>query len=213
MACKQNCWDEYNAKRRAITAEYEAAVSQANQSYRTRARNARGRSSEAPKNRQANTQGVNADLETDLQLIREEEDVALQAINIRQRAERATYNETVNSLAAAYRRGELTEEQFEAQSMDALTTLEMQAEAADVEKEEVEDASRAKQAEEQTNARTAKADLAVVEQIEIDANSDDMTDAQADQQIAIDTATESRDQQRIAAREEWQACRAACPDD
>jgi hypothetical protein len=213
MACKQNCWDEYNAKRRAITAEYEAAVSQANQSYRTRARNARGRSSEAPQNRQADTRVVNADLQADLQLIEEEEDVALQAINIRQRAERSAYNETVSALAKAYRRGELTEEQFEAQSMDALTTLEMQAEAADVEKEEVEEESRAKRAEEQATARTARANLEVVEQIEIDANSDDMTNAQADQQIAIDTATESRDQQRIVAREEWLYCRGACPDD
>jgi len=89
----------------------------------------------------------------------------------------------------------------------------MQAEAADVEKEEVEDESRAKRAEEQATARTARANLEVVEQIEIDANSDDMTNAQADQQIAIDTATESRDQQRIVAREEWLYCRGACPDD
>jgi hypothetical protein len=210
MACKQSCWDQYNAQRRNITATANRDIARITAEYNAGISGANATRNEAEPNNNADSQGVRSEQNEANAEIEEAEEAAIAAINLSGRNARATYNAEQSATTALYQSGMITAAQRDAAYQNSQGSLETTADELDL-------AIAAAEREAETGY-TAEQEAANAEQAALDATA---RAAEAEGEAEATTAEntfmqqresilDTRDERREAARMDWQACRGSC---
>lgn len=211
ISCRQGCWNAYNAERRRITAEYDAASKTVLQEKQNADSSANGEQDPLAQEREEERDQNANDAQAKLDVVLQEENEALAALDSQGLIARNAYrgaNKTAYNLykSGAYTRAEydakLAENKAEFVAIDK--ELEHQAGIVMDDAEDKEISLRNTMDEENDQSR-------VEEQIKREDIQKEQEAANLEAAHSQLDAVEARDAARQVAYNQWQTCRQGCP--